>query len=145
MSNKKRAIFYVIELVGLLAFIFFARWLSNYLEKIGETNFDMMPSFIFQLIYPIFFGALTRVPALISRRHTNHRFDMMRFLIVAVPGLFLIGQFLVSLLFETKILFMFVVTDMFMQLVGFFAGAVTIDCIKGKSNANQEVNASPHL
>lgn len=138
MCNKKRIAYYIIELVGFFAFIFFAKWLDNYLQDIGKRTFELVPYIIFHMMYPIIFGALTRVPTLISRRHVSHRFNLIRFLIVVVPGGFMIGQCLLSMIFSTRILFMFATDPIFIQLVGFWVGAVIIDCIKGKPSDMRE-------
>lgn len=138
MSNKKRIAYYIIELVGFIAFILFTTWLNNYIQDIGRKTFELIPYLIFHMMYPIIFGALTRVPALISRRHLSHRFNLIRFLIVVVPGGFMIGQYIVGMIFSTRILFMFATDPMFTQLVGFWVGAVLIDCIKGKTNDMRE-------
>ena len=135
MKPTKDTILRLSELAALAVMIVIFYFAESSIRGWSESNYSFTLLFCFILIYPLFFGALIRLSDLIKRRGTQNKFDWIRFLIVVLPGIIIIVQTLIAVVFRTNLWFGFVLMsdNLARPLIGIWVGAHLIDCIKGKT------------
>lgn len=139
MKYIRNIALHIVELALFAALLFLITWGYTHFREITALTYSVL-FFLYTIIYPVIFGVLIRVPGLIKRWHKKNKFNWIRFLVVVLPGLVVITQIVISIIFETKIWFLFATDSIFLPLLGIWVGATLIDCIKGKENLNANDN-----
>ena len=111
---------------------------KGFFHKLFIYDYKLIPLVSFVSIYPLLFGVLIRLPDLIKRWRTQNRFDWARFLIIVLPGIIIITQTIISVIFGTQFSFkfMFDSDSVARPLIGIWVGAQLADSIKGKTQNN---------
>jgi|GEM_PF-2638580 len=127
---KKNIVFQISELVGCFIFLFFTVWFYDYLKIVSIGDFNSRPLLILSILFPFVFGILIRFPRLILRWKNYYGFNYIRFFIIVMPGVIIIFQYLIAVLFETKLWFSFSFNTMFYYLFSMWIGVSLLDCFK---------------
>ena len=103
----------------------------------GRT-FNPYPQYLTILLMPLIFGVLLRLPGLIERWNSNHKFNWSKFIYQGIPALILVflSHPLFSLLFGRIFPFavvrqLFIYDTKIIFLAAVWLGVVVTDAIKG--------------
>ena len=133
MQDKKRIAISVVGFICVIVGIYFIGFVYGEITRAANVTFNLFPVLLVQRLFPLLFAVAVRVPALISRWQENRSFDWIRFVFQVVPGLFILGQPLFSVLFSVRLIFPAFTQGVFVTFLSFWVGTVLIDCIKGKN------------
>lgn len=136
MKHAKDIVLRLLELTAFAVMILTLYFVESSIRNFSELNYSLKPLICFAIVYPLFFGALIRLSDLVKRKGSQNRFDWIRFLIVVLPGVIIIAQTLIAVVFETNIWFGFMLLsyNVTRPLIGIWVGANLIDCIKKSDN-----------
>lgn len=104
-----------------------------YLEAAAQTNYNVMPIVIYDIIFPIMIGLLVRLPKFIMdvKENISFTFDWVKFSVVAIPTLFVLITFFLS--FSGYIIapyFIIIGSVRLVTICGFILGYIILDSFK---------------
>ena len=142
MNKIKNIAPHLLELIAGFILLFAADRILDYLNDISSHNFSLIPVAVFNILYPFVFGLLIGLPRLMLRWNKYHGFNTTRFIILAVPGMIIILQYLIAVIVQTRMWFMFITHSKFYPFFAIWIGVVLVDCFKANSNIEKNNNTN---
>jgi hypothetical protein len=139
MMENRRIIGNFLLFILIAASSYGATQFSMFLRMHGRSSFNLMPyNIVVTHLLPLLFGMLVRLPALVTRWKDRKEFDLIRFGFQFVPGFSLAVLPLISMVSPISVpLGVIVSQTLFVSFMGFWAGTVLVDCIKGAPISEQ--------
>src|SRR5699024_8681647 len=126
----------------VIVFLFYCaiQWRMSLVILMKEETL-FLPLMIFTVVFPIILGMLFSLPKLIleCNEYKKWSYYWMKFLVVALPNLFVLIIFVLSYFNLFTVMHVFIVGDYILPtVVGLVFGYALLDCIKG-SNSDEKM------